>query len=67
MLRLYKKYEGRAMKYFGKYPNYNALIHVIGGIGIGFLLTYPLAGSHPIRWGVAFIILSIVGHWWAGR
>lgn len=67
MLKLYKAYEHRAMNYFSKYPNYNALVHVVGGIGIGFLLTYPLAGIHPVRWGVAFVVLSMVGHWWAGR
>ncbi len=53
------------MKYFEKHPNTNSFIHVIGGIGIGFLLTYPLAGSHPVRWGIAFLVLSVLGHVWA--
>ncbi|MBI3385461.1 hypothetical protein HY031_00030 [Candidatus Gottesmanbacteria bacterium] len=59
------KYYKRAMKYFEKHPNTNSFIHVIGGIGIGFLLTYPLAGSHPVRWGIAFLVLSVLGHVWA--
>ncbi len=48
-----------------KYPQYNAIVHALGGIGIGFLLAYPLAGSHPVRWGLAFLGLSILGHLWA--
>jgi len=67
MMKIFHGYEQRAVKYFSKYPNYNGFIHLIGGIGIGFLLTYPLVGAHPVRWGLIFIGLSIFGHWWAGR
>jgi len=41
-------------------------VHVLGGIGIGFLLAYPVAGVHPVRWGLLFLGLSIAGHVWAG-
>lgn len=45
-----------------KNPVYVALVHAIGGIGIGILITYPLVGSHPVRWGLAFLALSLLGH-----
>ncbi|MBI2404820.1 hypothetical protein HYV22_01420 [Candidatus Gottesmanbacteria bacterium] len=67
MWKLYENYQRRAINYFSKYPNYNALVHLVAGMGLGFILTYPLAGTHPVRWGVAFVALSVVGHWWAGR
>ncbi len=50
------------MNYMAKHPYYNGVVHVLGGIGIGFLLAYPLTGTHPVRWGVAFLILSLLGH-----
>ncbi len=55
----------RAVRYFTKYPHTNAVIHLFAGMGIGFLLTYPLAGAHPVRWGVALLTLSVLGHLWA--
>ena len=55
----------RMEKYFAKYPSFNSFMHFFGGIGVGFLLTYPLAGTHPVRWGVAFIAISALGHLWA--
>ncbi len=55
----------RMLKYFGKNPNFSSWVHFFGGVGVGFLLTYPLAGSHPVRWGVAFVAISILGHIWA--
>jgi hypothetical protein len=61
-MKIYKN----AMKYFGKHPEENGLIHLILGLGLGFLLTYPVAQSHPIRWGVLFIVMGVVGHIWAG-
>lgn len=52
-------------KFFGKNPVFNGAVHLIGGIGIGILITYPLVGSHPLRWGVALITLAVLGHIWA--
>ena len=43
-------------------PVYVAVIHAIGGIGIGILIASSVAGVHPVRWGVAFIIVSLLGH-----
>ena len=59
------KYYNRANKYFSKNPDFNGLVHIVAGIGIGFLLTYPLAAEHPVRWGVTFLILALIGHIWA--
>lgn len=60
-----ERYYKRAVKYLSRYPHYNAFIHILGGMGIGFLLTYPVAGSHPLRWGLAFLAFSALGHLWA--
>ena len=49
-------------KYFANHVHYNSTVHVLAGIGIGILITYPLVGSHPIRWGVTFLALGILGH-----
>jgi hypothetical protein len=55
---MYKQIE----QYFKNHAMYNASVHIILGIGLGMLLTYPLAGAHPVRWGLGFIILGILGH-----
>jgi hypothetical protein len=60
------KFWKQAMKYFSKYPDQNAFVHLLGGVGIGFMLTYPVANTHPVRWGALFILLAIVGYIWAG-
>ncbi len=49
-------------QYFKNHVYYNSAMHVLAGIGVGMLLTYPLAGSHPVRWGIAFIVLGVLGH-----
>jgi hypothetical protein len=60
----------KAMSYFKKHIAYTSLIHLIGGIGIGILITYPFAGIHPVRWGVALLAISLLGHlygWFVSR
>ncbi len=49
-------------QYLKNHVIYNAAIHALAGIGIGMLLTYPLAGSHPIRWGLGLLALGVLGH-----
>ncbi len=56
------KYYNKASAYFKKNPHYNASVHTLVGIGIGILATYPLVGQHPMRWGVLFLSLGILGH-----
>ncbi len=52
----------KVMAFAKKHPAYIGTIHALGGIGIGILIASPIAGVHPIRWGVAFLVLSILGH-----
>lgn len=52
----------KLLAYFEKHPLHNAVIHLVGGMGLGILLTYPLVGRHPLRWGVALIVLAVCGH-----
>lgn len=59
------KRHGRMLKYFGKNPRFNSYVHFLAGIGVGFLLTYPLAGQHPVRWGILFLVVSLLGHLYA--
>lgn len=59
------KYHTKMLKYFSKNARFNSYVHFLGGIGVGFLLTYPLAQEHPVRWGVALLILSTLGHVYA--
>lgn len=54
-------------KYFTKHPTYNAVVHLVAGIGIGMMLTFPVAGAHPVRWGMAFLAIALVGHLLAWR
>jgi hypothetical protein len=60
------KFYKNAMKYFSKYPDQNAFVHLLAGVGFGFLLAYPVVGQHPIRWGLLFVLMAVVGHIWAG-
>lgn len=55
----------KAMAFMKKYPAYTATIHFIGGVGIGVLIASPIAGTHPIRWGLILIAISILGHIYA--
>jgi hypothetical protein len=57
----------KSHKYFAQNPMENAIAHTVLGIGIGFLLTYPMAASHPVRWGLAFILAGLAWHAYAMR
>ena len=48
-----------------KHPAYNASVHALGGIGIGIIIASPIAGIHPVRWGIALLIVSLLGHVYA--
>jgi len=55
----------KAIAYFKKHIIYTLLVHVIGGMGIGILITYPFAGIHPVRWGAALLVVSLLGYLYA--
>ena len=58
---MYKK----IMDYFSKHPAYSGIVHFIGGVGIGILIARPVAGTHPLRWGITLLIIAILGHVYA--
>ena len=60
-----KGHKEKIENYMKKHIVYNASIHAIGGLGLGILLASPLFGPHPVRWGVAFLVVSLLGHWYA--
>lgn len=49
-------------KYFSKNPDSNSVTHLLLGIGIGVLVTYPYVGSHPVRWGFGFLAAGALGY-----
>ena len=55
---MYKQIEA----YFKQYPRFNSAVHVLMGMGVGILLTYPLVGGHPVRWGMTLLALGLAGH-----
>ena len=57
----------RAEKYFSKNPRFNAVVHALGGLGVGVLLTNVAFNPHPVRWAALFILLALLGHWYAYR
>lgn len=59
------KYFKRMIKYFSKHQQFADVVHAVGGVGLGIILARPLAGEHPVRWGLAFLLLALIGHWWA--
>lgn len=59
---MYKK----MLAYFKVHPTYNSFVHMLIGIGVGALLTYPLFGVHPVRWGVVLIIIGLLAHLYPG-
>lgn len=60
-MKLYKK----GLVYFERHPLHSVLINVLLGIGLGVLLTYPVAGIHPLRWGETFLVIGVLGYLWA--
>lgn len=55
---MYKKVEA----FFKKHPTYCALVHIVTGIGLGILITYPFVATHPVRMGGAFLLLGLAGY-----
>ena len=48
------------IKYYSKHPIYAGFVHLFIGLGLGILIARPL-GVHPVRYGVAFLAIGIVG------
>ncbi len=56
------KAETKMMKYFKAHPRYNGFAHMMIGLGLGILMTYPIVGVHPIRWGVIITVVGLLVH-----
>jgi hypothetical protein len=61
-----KKYCKTARKYLNVHTEFSGTVHLLFGVGIGVILTYPIAGVHPLRVGFMFLALGILGYVWAG-
>jgi hypothetical protein len=48
------------LKYYSKHPLYALVVNLIIGIGLGILISRPI-GIHPVRYGVAFLVLGGIG------
>ena len=49
-------------KYFKAHSMYNSLVHLITGVGVGIMLTFPYFSTHPVRWGLGLVVVGLVGH-----
>ena len=61
MVKLFLTYRRRAIGFFTRHVEYNALVHVLGGIGLGLILAsfvYP----EQINWALGLLAISILGH-----
>lgn len=61
-MKYFLKLRKRVITFFKKHVEFNALTHALGGVGLGIIIASPIAGTHPIRWGIAFLIISLLGH-----
>jgi hypothetical protein len=52
-------------KYFAKHIVFNSAVHILAGVGFGALLVNPIFNPHPVRFGAFFIILAVLGYWYA--
>jgi hypothetical protein len=65
MIKTFFHYRKRAIAYFSRHVEYCAMIHALGGIGVGILISSPMAFPHPVRWGLVFLGASLIGHLYA--
>jgi hypothetical protein len=65
MLKAFFKYRKKAIAYFGRHVEFNALTHLIGGIGLGIVIAAPLANPHPLRWALILLAIGIFCHIYA--
>jgi hypothetical protein len=65
MIKSFLKLRKRVIQYFSHHVEYNAAVHTLGGIGLGILLASPIADPHPVRWGIALLLISLAGHFYA--
>ena len=52
----------KAISFMKKHPVYHAMLHGIGGIGVGMLIVSFIPSMQPVNWGIALVIVSLLGH-----
>jgi len=40
----------------------SSFVNIVIGIGLGILLSRPLAADHPVRWGISILIAGLIGY-----
>ena len=61
MVKVFMNYRKHAITFFSKHVEYNALVHVLGGIGLGIIVagfTLP----NQVNWALGLLALSVLGH-----
>lgn len=51
----------RALAFFSRHVEYNALVHVLGGIGLGIIIA-GFAFPYQVNWALGLLALSLLGH-----
>lgn len=62
MGKLFSVSRKRAIKYFSNHVEYNALVHVLGGIGLGILISTFFILPYPAYIAIVLLIISLAGH-----
>jgi len=55
----------RIEKYFAKHVYLNSLGHLIGGVGIGALITNGFLNPHPVRYAIVLLGVALLFHCYA--
>lgn len=53
------------LAFMKKYPEYNAIVHAIGGMAVGILIMYRFNLQKPLMWVIVLGSLSLAGHLYA--
>jgi hypothetical protein len=61
----YSSYEKKINHYFEKHPTFNSIIHAIGGIGVGILITSTITIFFPLFTGIILLGICLLGHLYA--
>lgn len=56
----------RIEKYFSRHVTFNAVIHAVGGLGVG-ILVHSYFNPHPVRYGLLLLGIALLGHLYAYR
>ena len=64
IMKLFSLYRRKAIKYFGNHVEYNALVHVLGGIGLGILISTFFSFPFSSSIAIFLLVLSLIGHFY---